>query len=153
MTYSVFTHKNVDIILLAVMYSKQRVAQDLRNASLSDNKPAWMRSGADSQSNKRSVGEISAKIKLGRRKMQLSLDLTRKEGEFYPRLELLAEQLQLDDFEKFVLVYLAGSMISPIFKSAVFGEGMFKMRCCLCSRCCEADQIRRYLWRQDNKSR
>eukprot|EP00584_Thalassiosira_punctigera_P013422 CAMPEP_0172570708 /NCGR_PEP_ID=MMETSP1067-20121228/128532_1 /TAXON_ID=265564 ORGANISM="Thalassiosira punctigera, Strain Tpunct2005C2" /NCGR_SAMPLE_ID=MMETSP1067 /ASSEMBLY_ACC=CAM_ASM_000444 /LENGTH=716 /DNA_ID=CAMNT_0013362857 /DNA_START=9 /DNA_END=2156 /DNA_ORIENTATION=- len=98
------------------------MAQDLRNASLGGNKPSWMRTGADNPSNKRSVGEMSAKIKLGRRKMQLSLELTREEGDFYPRLELLAEQLQLDDFEKFVLVYLAGSMISPIFKSAVYGD-------------------------------
>ena len=36
-----------------------------------------------------------------------------------PRLEGLVEQLQLSKFEKNVILYLAGSMISPIFKQAV----------------------------------
>ncbi|KAL7566853.1 hypothetical protein ACA910_021349 [Epithemia clementina (nom. ined.)] len=111
-----------EIVMHKVLLSKRKTAQDIRSAALSGNKPSWMRTGAENPSNNRSVGEISAKIKLGRRKMQLSLELTRKEGGFYPRLELLAEQLQLDDFEKFVLVYLAGSMISPIFSSAVFED-------------------------------
>jgi len=117
-----YLHQFFEIAMHKVIYSRQRVAQDLRNASLSDNKPSWMRTSVESTSKQRSVGEISAKLRLARRKMDISLELTRKEGTFYPRLELLAEQLGLDDFQKFVLVYLAGSMISPIFKSCVNGD-------------------------------
>eukprot|EP01048_Picozoa_sp_COSAG05_P028219 COSAG05_NODE_8643_length_685_cov_0.866894_1_plen_61_part_00 len=40
-----------------------------------------------------------------------------------PRLEGLVEQLQLSKFEKNVILYLAGSMISPIFKQAVGEDG------------------------------
>ena len=64
-------------------------------------------------------GELEAKLKLGERRLQASLKLTRDAGSFYPRLEGLVEQLQLSPFEKSVILYLAGSMISPIFKQAV----------------------------------
>ncbi|CAB9508486.1 Transitional endoplasmic reticulum ATPase [Seminavis robusta] len=111
-----------EIVMYKVVYSRQRVQQEIRNASLGDTKPSWMRSSAENSNSKFSVGEMSAKIRMGRRKMQLSLELTRKSGKFYPRLEILAKQLQLDDFHKFCLVYLAGAMISPIFKSCIQGE-------------------------------
>jgi hypothetical protein len=114
-----------EIVMHKVVYSRQRVQQERRNASLADNAPAWRRNPADTSSKQFSVGEISAKIRMGRRRMQVSLELTRKAGTFYPRLELLAQQLQLDDFQKFVLVYLAGTMVSPIFKACVHGEDTY----------------------------
>ena len=117
-----------EIVMHQIMYSRQRQSQDLRNASLSDNKPSWMRNPLETSSKKRSVGEISAKLRLARRKMEVSLELTRHEGNFFPRLELLVEQLKLDEFEKFVLVYLAGSMISPIFKSCVQQDDSFSSK-------------------------
>lgn len=41
---------------------------------------------------------------------------------FDPRLEGLVDQLGLDEFEKSLILYLAGSMISPIFKSAISSD-------------------------------
>ena len=117
-----------EIAMHKVTFSRQRVAQDLRNASLNDSKPSWKRDAADNSAKQRSVGEISAKLRLESRKMEMSLALTRQEGKFYPRLELLAEQLELDDFQKFVLVYLAGSMISPIFKSCIQLEDSYNYK-------------------------
>ena len=116
---------NFDIAMHKVSLSRQRVAQDLRNASLNDNKPSWRRNAADNSAKQRSVGEISAKLRLAKSKMDMSLALTRQQGAFYPRLELLAEQLELDDFQKFVLVYLCGSMLSPVFKSCIQGEDTY----------------------------
>ena len=120
-----YLHQYFEIAMHKVAFSRQRVAQDLRNASLNDSKPSWKRNAADNSAKQRSVGEISAKLRLESRKMEMSLALTRQEGKFYPRLELLAEQLELDDFQKFVLVYLAGSMISPVFKSCIQGEDSY----------------------------
>jgi len=120
-----YLHQYFEIAMHKVALSRQRTAQDLKNASLNDMKPSWMRSGNEKSVKQRSVGEISAKLRLSTRKMELSLALTRQQGAFYPRLELLAEQLQLDDFQKFVLVYLAGSMISPVFKSCIQGDDSF----------------------------
>lgn len=120
-----YLHQYFEIAMHKVAFSRQRVAQDLRNASLNDSKPSWKRNAADNSAKQRSVGEISAKLRLESRKMEMSLALTRQEGIFYPRLELLAEQLELDDFQKFVLVYLAGSMISPVFKSCIQGEDSY----------------------------
>jgi len=112
-----------DLVIQKVVHARQRTAQDLRNASVSDSRPMWMRSD---NAPKVSAGETSAKIKLAQRKIDLSLELTRKKGSFYPRLELLVDQLGLDEFEKGVLVYLAGSMISPIFKSCLQNEGSLR---------------------------
>ena len=52
-----------------------------------------------------SIGELTAKLQLAQRKIALSLELTRRAGRFYPRLEGLVEQLRLDTFEKNVLLY------------------------------------------------
>jgi SpoVK/Ycf46/Vps4 family AAA+-type ATPase len=110
-----------DLVMTQVLHSRHRIAQDLRNASLGNTQPLWMRTTEPSP--RVSVGEISAKLRLARRKIELSLELTSKEGSFYPRLELLVDQLALNEFEKSVLVYLAGAMISPIFKSCIQSEG------------------------------
>jgi SpoVK/Ycf46/Vps4 family AAA+-type ATPase len=110
-----------DLVMTQVLHSRHRIAQDLRNASLGNAQPLWMRTTEPSP--RVSVGEISAKLRLARRKIDLSLELTSKEGSFYPRLELLTDQLALDEFEKSVLVYLAGAMISPIFKSCIQSDG------------------------------
>jgi len=120
-----YLHQYFDIVMHKIALSRQRVAQDLRNASLNDTKPSWMRNAADNSAKQRSVGEISAKLRLESRKMDMSLALTRQQGNFYPRLELLAEQLAMDDFQKFVLVYLTGSMLSPVFKSCIQGEDSY----------------------------
>jgi SpoVK/Ycf46/Vps4 family AAA+-type ATPase len=112
-----------DLVLQKVIHSRHRIAQDLRNASVPDSRPSWMRT---ENTPKVSSGETTAKIRLAQRKIDHSLDLTRKEGTFYPRLELLVDQLGLDAFEKSVLVYLAGSMISPIFKSCLQNEGSIR---------------------------
>jgi hypothetical protein len=53
-----------------------------------------------------SIGELTAKLQLAQRKIALSLELTRRAGRFYPRLEGLVEQLRLDTFEKNVLLYI-----------------------------------------------
>ena len=112
-----------DLVLQKVIHSRHRIAQDLRNASVPDSRPSWMRTD---NAPKVSSGETTAKIRLAQRKIDLSLELTRKEGPFYPRLELLVDQLGLDALEKSVLVYLAGSMISPIFKSCLQNEGSIR---------------------------
>lgn len=112
-----------DLVLQKVVHSRHRIAQDLRKASVPDSRPSWMRTD---NTPKVSSGETTAKIRLAQRKIDLSLELTRKEGTFYPRLELLVDQLGLDALEKSVLVYLAGSMISPIFKSCLQNEGSIR---------------------------
>lgn len=112
-----------DLVMTQVLHSRHRIAKDLRNASLGDAKPFWMRTTEPSP--RISVGEISAKLRLARRKIEMSLELTSKEGAFYPRLESLVDQLGLDEFEKSVLVYLAGAMISPIFKSCIQSSESF----------------------------
>lgn len=120
-----------EVVMHKVILSRERIGKELRAAAVSDNRqPSWMRGGNDTTS-KKSVGEIYAKIKLAQRKIELSLELTRQEGTFFPRLELLVEQLQLHDFEKFVLVYLAGSMISPIFKSCIKSDDYSRDNVCV----------------------
>jgi hypothetical protein len=63
-----------------VLNSRQRVQQEHRDASLADNAPACRRNPAGTSSKQFYVGEISAKIRMGRRRMQGSLGLTDSQG-------------------------------------------------------------------------
>jgi hypothetical protein len=105
-----YLNDQFSMVMQQVQQANQRLDQELKDSGTKDNQPRWMR---ESEGKKRSIGELTAKLKLAQRKIDLSLQLTRAEGTFYPRLEGLVDQLGLDGFEKSVVLYLAGSMISP----------------------------------------
>jgi len=108
------------MIMQQIQVANQRLQRDLKRASL-EAPDRWMRKEGRKSA---SLGELSAKLSLSKRKIEASLELTRKEGKFYPRLEELVRQLQLDAFEKSVLIYLVGSMISPLFKSSIASDSL-----------------------------
>lgn len=108
------------MIMQQIQVANQRLQRDLKQASL-ESPDRWMRKEGRKSA---SLGELSAKLSLSKRKIEASLELTRKEGKFYPRLEELVRQLQLDVFEKSVLIYLVGSMISPLFKSSIASDSL-----------------------------
>jgi hypothetical protein len=105
-----YLNDQFSMVIQQVQQANQRLDQELKDSGTKDAQPRWMR---ESEGKKRSIGELTAKLKLAKRKIDLSLQLTRAEGSFYPRLEGLVDQLGLDEFEKSVILYLAGSMISP----------------------------------------
>lgn len=105
-----YLNDQFSMVMQQVQQANQRLEQELKDSGTKDSQPRWMR---ESEGKKRSIGELTAKLKLAQRKIDLSLQLTREEGSFYPRLEGLVDQLGLDTFEKSVILYLAGSMISP----------------------------------------
>jgi len=119
-----YLHQCFEIAMNQITLSRQRVVRDMRGAAFV---PSWRKTAAENASKQTSIGEATAKLELAKRKMEVSLSLTRSSpGGFYPRLELLCDQLGLDEFQKFVLVYLGGSMISPIFQSCIKGEDSYK---------------------------
>jgi len=109
------------LVMKRIERANHRHARELRDAAV-ETQPRWMRSGEGGSGKKTSVGELNAKLRLAERKVERSLELTRRGDKFYPRLEVLVGQLGLDDFEKSVVLYLCGSMISPIFKSSIANE-------------------------------
>ena len=116
-----YLNDQFSMVMQQVQQANQRLDQELKDSGTKDSQPRWMQ---QSEGKKRSIGELTAKLKLAQRKIDLSLQLTRAEGSFYPRLEGLVDQLGMDTFEKSVILYLAGSMISPIFKSAIQSDSM-----------------------------
>lgn len=114
------------LVMQQVQVANQRHAQDLKEASVAE-KPRWMQNGDKKNI---SIAEVTAKVRLAQRKIDLSLQLTREGGKFYPRLEGLIGQLGLDVFEKSVILYLCGSMISPIFKSSISQDSYSSRRKC-----------------------
>lgn len=108
------------LVMKKIECANHRHAKDLKDAAV-ETQPRWIRS-VEGSSKKSSVGELNAKLRLAKRKVDISLELTQKGGKFFPRLEILVGQLNLDEFEKNVILYLCGSMISPIFKSSIANE-------------------------------
>merc|ERR1719498_158680 len=98
-----YLNDQFNMVIQQVQQANQRLEQELKDSGTQDNQPRWMR---ESEGKKRSIGELTAKLKLAQRKIDLSLQLTRAEGSFYPRLEGLVDQLGLDAFEKSVILYL-----------------------------------------------
>jgi len=115
-----YLNDQLSVVMQQIQISAKRLEQDLKEASV-EPAPRWMR-GSGGDAKKSSVGELAAKMELAVRKNGLRLRRTREEGTFYPRLEELVVQLGLDAFEKSVLLYLSGSMISPIFKSSIAND-------------------------------
>jgi len=110
-----YLNDQFSLMLLQVQEASQRLDRELKEAPVQRQASF----GARSTEKKISSGGLKAKIRLAKANINLNLEETKKAGVFFPRLEGLVEQLGLSSFEKCVLVYLCGSMISPIFKMCI----------------------------------
>ena len=71
-------------------------------------------SGGDVKHGRR---ELQAKLRLHEGRVQRRVDLTRRAGQPLPRLEVIAERLGLDSFEKKMIMLLIGKTVSPVVKT------------------------------------
>lgn len=72
--------------------------------------------GGDVKHGKR---ELQAKLRVLEARVESRVDATRRQGLPLPRLEVIAERLGLDAFEKKMIVLLMGVTISPVVKTLI----------------------------------
>ena len=61
--------------------------------------------------------ELLAKLRVAERRLSRRVQLTKDQGIPLPRLELLAERLHLDAFEKQIILLLIGKTVSPVVRT------------------------------------
>lgn len=106
-----YLEEGFQIIALMVRGNAARLKDDLKKEGtrLSN----W-ESGADVKHGRR---ELLAKLRVSEIKLSNRVLVTREKGLQLPRLELLAERLGLDSFEKTIILLLIGKTVSPIVRT------------------------------------
>ncbi|CAM6093219.1 unnamed protein product [Calypogeia fissa] len=113
-------------LALKLQIAKARHKEDMKEA-LNDERPWYDRSSKVSN-----LRELMAKLRFAQNRLIERMKLTEKACEDgsaqLPRLEALAKKLGLDEFEKGVVIMLAGISISPVLKSIFEAVGTGKYR-------------------------
>ena len=99
------------IVQLMVRGNAARMKDDMKKEGTRMNH--WD-SGGDVKHGRR---ELQAKLKLHESRVERRVNITRDAGCPLPRLELIAERLGLDSFEKKIVIMLIGKTVSPVVKT------------------------------------
>lgn len=109
-----YLEEGFQLIALLVRGNAARIKDDMKKEGTKMN--TWDYSGGDVKQGKR---EIQAKIKLQEAKMGRRVEMTKRLELAIPRLENLCERLQLDMFEKKIVLLLIGKTVSPVVRTLI----------------------------------
>eukprot|EP00040_Diaphanoeca_grandis_P018681 m.98246 g.98246 ORF g.98246 m.98246 type:complete len:1081 (+) comp27046_c0_seq1:117-3359(+) len=96
-----------------IKLSRERLKRDMKDVVGDDDTQPWEREKRGTRTNMR---EFEAKLRMVKNRIEHRLNLTSKAGLPMPRLQMLCSRLELDEFEKMVMVILIGHTVSPMMK-------------------------------------
>lgn len=96
-----------------IKLSRERLKREMKEVIGDDDVAPWEREGRGRRTNMR---EFEAKLRMIQTRIAHRLELTAQAGLSAPRLQMLCQRLQLDEFERKVVVLLIGHTVSPMMK-------------------------------------